>query len=131
MDLNDELSKKSKELEALRAVLASYPDAKAKEGRNRTQYYTADVPLDHPDLCCQFGRSCGCCIDAAYQMSLYVTVSGIQVHATGWYRKFISSANEWHGRPEDLEEDVRASLSSLPAHLVDRAMSYLNAQSVE
>lgn len=127
MELQAEVTAKAKELESLNETLAAYPDAKSYKDRWGTTYYLASIPLDHPDLKWEFRRSCGCCVDSLYQMSLYLDVNGVRIHPEGWYRRTLSFAHEWSGAPNFDAESVRAILKEkgLPSRIVESALTHL------
>lgn len=129
-ELVQQVQAKAKELEALNAILAEYPDAKSYSDRwGKTYYVTPSIPLDHPDLKWEFRRSCGCCIDSSYQISLYLDVGGQRIHPDGWYRMLLCFGNDWNGTPEFEAEVVRTRLreKGLPSRIVESALTHLNA----
>ena len=127
MDLRSQVQAQTKELAELNRILAQYPDAKAYTDRWGTKYYvTASLSPDHPDLQFEQRRSCGCCRDAAYQVSAYLEVGSARIHPAGWYRRTYSYANTWTGDPEFSEAEIRNNLSGLPEERVASMLSYLS-----
>lgn len=127
MDLQAETQAKAKELASLNEMLVAYPKAKSFSDRWGTTYYVAAIPLDHPDLWWDFRRSCGCCVDSLYQISLYLILGKARIHPEGWYRRTLSFANEWSGSPNFDSDSVRASLEEkgLPPRIIESALAHL------
>lgn len=126
MELQAEVKAKARELGDLNEILATYPDAKSHKDRWGTTYYLASIPLDHPDLKWEFRRSCGCCVDSLYQISVYLPSGKTRIHPEEWYRRTLSFAY-WSGAPNFDPESVGASLKEkgLPPRIVESALTHL------